>query len=66
MRSLKLIGHLGKVHKQILILLLSLLAASPALAAGRVALVIGNGDYKNAPQLNNPVRDDWGFRLAWD
>ncbi len=57
MRSLQSIGHLGKVHKQILILLLSLLAAPPAFAAGRVALVIGNGDYKNAPELKNPVKD---------
>jgi formylglycine-generating enzyme required for sulfatase activity len=58
MLSLQSIGHFGSLLKRILILLLlSLLAASPALAAGRVALVIGNGDYKNAPELNNPVRD---------
>jgi uncharacterized caspase-like protein len=26
-------------------------------AAGRVALILGNGDYQNAPQLPNPVND---------
>ena len=58
MKSLQSIGHPGNLLRQVLILtLLSLLAASPVFAAGRVALVIGNGDYKNAPKLDNPVKD---------
>src|SRR5262249_41462072 len=32
-------------------------AAGPARADKRVALVIGNGGYKNAPRLSNPPRD---------
>ncbi len=50
MTSLLSIGRFGNVHRHILILWLSLLAALPAFAAGRVALVIGNGDYKSAPE----------------
>src|SRR5262245_15841878 len=34
-----------------------LLAGEPALAEKRVALVIGNGAYQNAPKLTNPVND---------
>ena len=34
-----------------------LLAGSPAFAEKRVALVIGNGAYQNAPKLGNPVND---------
>lgn len=34
-----------------------LLAAGPALAEKRVALVIGNGAYQNVPRLSNPVND---------
>jgi hypothetical protein len=34
-----------------------LLAGGPALADKRVALVIGNGAYENAPKLTNPVND---------
>ncbi len=37
--------------------LLALLAAAPALAESRVALVIGNGGYKAVPQLANPPND---------
>jgi uncharacterized caspase-like protein len=33
------------------------LAADPALADPRVALVIGNSAYQNAPRLDNPVND---------
>jgi uncharacterized caspase-like protein len=32
-------------------------ASDPALAEKRVALVIGNSAYKNAPQLSNPAKD---------
>ncbi|GAB9155973.1 caspase family protein [Bradyrhizobium diazoefficiens] len=35
----------------------SLVASAPALADKRVALVIGNSAYKNAPRLANPVND---------
>jgi uncharacterized caspase-like protein len=34
-----------------------LLSSEPALAAKRVALIIGNSAYQNAPQLPNPVND---------
>jgi Caspase domain len=34
-----------------------LLAASPAIAANRVALVIGNNAYENVPQLQKAVND---------
>lgn len=34
-----------------------LLAGGPALAEKRVALVIGNGAYRNVPALTNPVND---------
>ena len=34
-----------------------LLAAGPAFAEKRVALVIGNAAYQNAPRLPNPVND---------
>src|SRR5690242_14039538 len=36
---------------------LALLAAGPAFAEKRVALVIGNGAYQNVPKLGNPIRD---------
>ena len=39
-----------------LALVVALFAAMPALAAERVALVIGNADYKSAP-LKNPIND---------
>jgi uncharacterized caspase-like protein len=32
-------------------------AAAPALAAKRVALVIGNSDYRHIPRLDNPAND---------
>lgn len=38
-------------------LIAGLLAASPAHAERRVALVIGNGAYAHAPPLPNPVHD---------
>jgi uncharacterized caspase-like protein len=34
-----------------------LLSSSPAFAEKRVALIIGNSAYQNAPQLQNPVND---------
>jgi TRAP-type mannitol/chloroaromatic compound transport system substrate-binding protein/uncharacterized caspase-like protein len=34
-----------------------LLTAAPALAEKRVALIIGNGDYRSAPRLPNPRND---------
>ncbi|EJW09522.1 hypothetical protein A33M_1215 [Rhodovulum sp. PH10] len=40
-----------------LVLALLSIAASPAAAQERVALVIGNGAYKNAPPLPNPPND---------
>src|ERR1700730_688420 len=38
-------------------LLLVAIMMSPALADRRIALVIGNGAYRNAPQLPNPKND---------
>jgi uncharacterized caspase-like protein len=43
--------------KAISIILLALGLATPALAAKRVALVIGIGAYKHAAELTNPVND---------
>ena len=40
-----------------LVAVLAALQAAPALAAGRYALVIGNGNYQNAQQLPNAVKD---------
>ena len=34
-----------------------LLTSQPAFAEKRVALIIGNSAYQNAPQLPNPVND---------
>ncbi len=39
---------------------------APALAAGRVALVIGNGIYQKAPALTNPPRDAADIAAALD
>jgi hypothetical protein len=39
------------------IILLAALFHAPTLAEERVALVIGNSDYKRAPLLPNPVND---------
>jgi formylglycine-generating enzyme required for sulfatase activity len=41
----------------LLIIFLSLTALTPADAASRLALVIGNGTYQKAPFLNNPIYD---------
>lgn len=41
----------------IILALISCLVASPALAAKRVALVIGMSEYRNVPRLPNPTRD---------
>jgi Caspase domain len=40
-----------------LVLLLSLLSSSPALAEKRVALVIDNSSYQHTPRLANPKKD---------
>jgi len=44
---------------QVLVLvLLAVIATSPSLAQGkRVALVIGNSEYKHTPRLENPKND---------
>src|SRR6201999_202129 len=41
----------------ILLATVLLLACGPAFAGKRVALVIGNSAYQNAPRLNNPAND---------
>jgi uncharacterized caspase-like protein len=41
----------------ILVLAVLLVGCGPALADKRVALIIGNSAYKNAPRLTNPVND---------
>jgi uncharacterized caspase-like protein len=51
MLRMKEIGSYG------LVLLMGLLGGYPAIAAERVALVIGNSEYAGAPYLNNPQRD---------
>ena len=50
-------GKLQPVVAAILGSLLLALAASAAQAEKRVALVVGNSNYKNAPRLPNPERD---------
>lgn len=45
---------------------LGCLLASPAQAAGRIALVIGNGEYQNAPRLPNPVNDAQDVAAAFE
>ena len=51
-------SHKVAAGRFVLALLVMLgLGASPASAAARVALVIGNGAYKEAPALPNPPRD---------
>jgi hypothetical protein len=53
-------GNLGIVGPSswfLLFAFLCLTICGPALADRRVALVIGNGAYKNAPQLPNPKND---------
>lgn len=39
------------------VLLTALVAATPAMSAGRVALIIGNSDYEKLTPLSNPQRD---------
>jgi Caspase domain len=43
--------------RAMLVLVLSILANVPALAASRVALVVGNGGYTHVESLRNPARD---------
>ena len=43
--------------KLVLILVLAVTAASPAIAAKRVAFLIGNSAYAHAAPLANPARD---------
>jgi uncharacterized caspase-like protein len=45
---------------------LGCLFASQAQAAGRVALIIGNGEYQNAPRLPNPVNDAQDVAAAFE
>src|SRR5216684_8771205 len=52
---MKLPGSL-KLHQYLLAAAL-LLVCQPAFAEKRVALVLGNSAYQNAPQLANPVND---------
>jgi len=49
------LGPLGV--RSILVAAALLLAGHPALAEKRVALILGNSAYQNAPQLANPVND---------
>ena len=49
--------HRLPVAPVVLLCALAVLAAAPAFAEKRVALVIGNGDYANLPDLRNPVND---------
>jgi len=58
-------GWLGTMAYACLIAcLFALLAAAPALAEKRVALVIGNSAYKHAPALANPKNDAEGVATA--
>ncbi len=59
LRSSALRGHsLIILARRLLAIALILCAiATPSLAGGRVALVIGNGAYQAAPQLENPAND---------
>jgi len=54
-RLLGIIGRLAPLAA--LAALAAMLAAEPALAAKRVALVIGNSAYVNVPRLDNPIND---------
>jgi len=49
------LGSLG--FRNILLAMALLLAGHPALAEKRVALILGNSAYQNAPPLANPVND---------
>lgn len=44
-------------HFRVLLAALALLASQPAWATKRVALVVGNSSYQNAPLLPNPAND---------
>ena len=62
-RSIRLIYEQGMVVKEFLVLitLMITLAAFPAQAAKRVALVIGNNAYATLPNLNNAKKDAEGM-----
>jgi uncharacterized caspase-like protein len=45
----------------LLLIAVSALFCQPASAATRVALVIGNSEYRNVPQLTNPDNDATAF-----
>lgn len=45
------------IWRSVLLAAAVFLTCEPALAAKRVALIIGNSSYQNAPQLQNPVND---------
>ena len=50
-------GFIARCSLIVLCALGAVVAANPALAAGRLALVIGNGAYQAAPALDNPSND---------
>jgi Caspase domain len=48
----------GRFFRILVLLLIGFVAASPSIAQGRrVALVIGNSEYKHTPRLDNPKHD---------
>jgi uncharacterized caspase-like protein len=51
------IGMERAVWRAVLLAVAMLLACKPAFAEKRVALIIGDSAYQNAPQLKNPVND---------
>ena len=55
---------LCRILRVVWLVLASALLASPALAERRVALVIGNGAYKNVPVLANPINDAADISVA--
>ncbi len=53
-----MLNWLGYLHwRQFLLAAALLLACQPAVAARRVALVLGNSAYQNVPPLANPIND---------
>ncbi len=45
------------IGRLLMVAMMAIVVATPALAAKRVALVIGNSDYRTLPDLANPVKD---------
>jgi uncharacterized caspase-like protein len=48
---------LRRLSARLIVLSMAAMAIAPAAADKRVALVIGNGAYRNAPRLPNPTND---------